>query len=126
MTKSEFEGLTGVKVTVDEYRTVEGLYTESPDDKVIFCKKLKAKDFILNLRLERLELLEKKLAAIKETAETQKASGTESYEHAQNRELAQVVKDAFPRDNNNLYGYNRQLMGLERSITAQGILEIIG
>lgn len=38
MMLSEFEKLTGLKVTTAEYAKIEAEYMESPDDKAKFCK----------------------------------------------------------------------------------------
>lgn len=38
MMQSEFEKMTGVKVSLDEYKAIEKVYLNSDADKVLFCQ----------------------------------------------------------------------------------------
>jgi len=123
--RCEFEKLTKVTVTTDEYQVIEGLYMASPETKEVFCKQLKAKDFVLNLRLNKVLELEAKLARIQNYAERAKVNGQSSYENELNKASAQKIQNYFGETSVDLYGYNRKLMGLERSVSMGDILEML-
>lgn len=66
MMLSEFEKLTGLKVTTAEYAKIEAEYMESPDDKAKFCKMWLKKGGLQKLHNARLEEIEHLKKTIKD------------------------------------------------------------
>lgn len=54
MMQQEFEKLTKVKVTSEEYNVIEAAYMACQEDKQVFCKQWLKKDGIRNLLKDRL------------------------------------------------------------------------
>ena len=55
MMQQEFEKLTKVKVTSEEYNVIEAAYMACQEDKQVFCKQWLKKDGIRNLLKDRLQ-----------------------------------------------------------------------
>lgn len=125
MMKSEYEKITKIGVTQDEFDLINSMYMDSPLEKFEFCKKVANKDFVVGLRFIKIKQLEAKLVEIKTYAEAQKTAADFSYSNAGNKVMERPVKLAFPDQNTNLYAYNRRLMGLAVSIEMKQVLELI-
>lgn len=66
MMQQEFEKLTKVKVTSEEYNTIEAAYMACQEDKQVFCKQWLKKDGIRNLLKDRLAEIKSLNSTIKE------------------------------------------------------------
>lgn len=66
MMQQEFEKLTKVKVTSEEYNTIEAAYMACQEDKQVFCKQWLKKDGIRNLLKDRLAEIKNLNRTIKE------------------------------------------------------------
>lgn len=66
MMQQEFEKLTKVKVTSEEYNVIEAAYMACQEDKQVFCKQWLKKDGIRNLLKDRLEEIKSLNSTIKE------------------------------------------------------------
>ena len=62
----EFEKLTNVKVTSEEYQAIEAEYMACQEDKQVFCKRWLKKDGIRNLLQNRLTEIGNLTGTIKE------------------------------------------------------------
>lgn len=66
MMQQEFEKLTKVKVTSEEYNVIEAAYMACQEDKQVFCKQWLKKDGIRNLLKDRLAEIKSLNSTIKE------------------------------------------------------------
>lgn len=66
MMQQEFEKLTKVKVTSEEYNVIEAAYMACQEDKQVFCKQWLKKDGIRNLLKNRLAEIKSLNSTIKE------------------------------------------------------------
>lgn len=66
MMQQEFENLTKVKVTSEEYNTIEAAYMACQEDKQVFCKQWLKKDGIRNLLKDRLAEIKSLNSTVKE------------------------------------------------------------
>jgi hypothetical protein len=120
MMKSEFEQLTKIKVTTDEYKQIEADYMANNLTKQEFCKRFK-KAQLLEMRLVKINELEAKLERIRWYAEQQKVRGDESYNNPRNKELSKTFNESDPR----FYPYNNRIMGLQQAVDMGCILEML-
>ncbi len=123
--KQEFEHLYGREIPQSVYDELERLYMADNLPKAEFVTRVKRQHLVESVVLGLLEKAESRISAVRSLAVQQNAVGKKDYESSVGLSIDGLATKTQVITNQALWTHNRHVMGLEKSVTMQRILETL-